>query len=135
MKRSKALWILLLLGLLGTAAVAGFLVGTGALRSYEGTATYPLADVRSAAVYSHLAQVQAVPAQTNFHAEVYAKAWLPGPVDFDRIFSARIDGGALTVTETPFPAEFLGMFPQPYEMRITLYLPSGVCDTLEEVRR
>ncbi|MEL7610705.1 MAG: hypothetical protein AAGU74_14525 [Bacillota bacterium] len=136
MKRStKILLALLLAGLLGTAATAGILIGTGTLYSREASKTYPITNVMSAKAYTHLAVLELVPAQGDYRAEVYAKAWLEGPVDPDKIFSADVEGGALTVTETPFPSTFLGLFPQPYEMKITLYLPESVLASLEEVRR
>ena len=113
----------------------GFLFGTGTLRSYEGTKSYALADIESVTVYAHLAQVRVVPSQTDYRAEVYAKAWLAGPIDFDKIFAVHADSGAFNVTETPFPAEFLGVFPQPYEMRITLYLPADASASMKEVRQ
>ena len=136
MKRStKVLLALLLIGLLGTATTVGLLLGTGTLYSREAAKTYPIGEVKSATAYTHFAALEVVPVQGDYRAEVTAKAWLEEPIDLNGIFSASVEDEVLTVTETPFPSKFFGLFPQPYEMKITLYLPENVCASLEEVQK
>ena len=57
---------------------------------------------------------------------------LPGSVNMDDVVDVRVQDGVLVVTETPFTAEFIGVFPQPYEMKITVYMPQELCDTYGE---
>ncbi len=136
MKRTgKILAYLLAVGLIGVAAVIGVVLSTGHIRPYAETKSYSIETVQRAQISLHAAQVTAVPVTENSRVEVYVHAWLPNAIDFDQIVSVEVADGALIVTETPFSNEFLGMFPQPYEMKITLYLPAAACDQIEEVRK
>lgn len=136
MKRAgKILAILLLIGLLGTAAAVGIVLGTGYIRPFAETNVYSVEDIERAQLNLHFAQVSAVPVTENYRVEVYVHAWLEYPLDFDEIMSVEVQDGTLSVTETSFPAEFMGMFPQPYEMKMTLYLPAEACRQIEEVRK
>ncbi len=135
MKRTgKTLTILLIIGFVGVAATVGAALSTGHIRPYAETKSYPAENVQRTELNLHSAQVTAVPVTENYRAEVYVHAWLPRPLDFDQIASVEVTDGVLTVTETSFPNEFLGMFPQPYEMRITLYLPAKACRQIEEAK-
>lgn len=135
MKRtSKILLILMAIGFVGVAGIVGIAVGTGHIRPYAQTQRYSVENVQRAQLNLHHAQVTAVPATADYRVEVYVNAWLPNPIDFDKIAAIDVADGTLTVTETPFSAEFLGLFPQPYEMNITLYLPAAACERIEEAR-
>lgn len=128
-KMTKLLLILFIAGLCGTAVTLGYIMGSGQLMSREAAKDYavdePFHELKLDTV---AAQVLMVPSE-DVHVEAYAKAWLPGPVDMDDVVDVDVRGGVLTVTETPFPAEFFGIFPQPYEMRLTIYMPQELCDT------
>lgn len=136
MKRTeKILTTLLIIGFVGVAATIGAVLGTGHIRPYAETKSYPVENVQRTELNLHSAQVTAVPVTENYRAEVYVHAWLEHPIDFDEILSVEVQDGTLAVTETPFPAEFMGLFPQPYEMKMTLYLPAEACRQIEEVRK
>ena len=133
-KMTKLLLILFIIGFCGTAVTMGIIIGSGQLMSHEARKDYaveePFGTLR---LDTTAAQVTVIPSE-KAHVQAYAKAWLPGPVDMDAVVDVRVRDGELTVTETPFPAEFLGMFPQPYEMQLTIYMPQEMCDTyLEEM--
>lgn len=132
MKRTgKVFLILFFVGLLGVVVSLGVIVGTGVIRSYEASKTYSIPEpFTSAQMKSYHAQVLVIPTEGDYRVEGYAKAWLDRPIDMDTVLSVSTEHGVLTVTETPFPAEFLGLFPQPYELLVTLYLPQEICDTL-----
>ncbi len=135
MKRTgKRLTTLFVIGLAGAATVLGVILGTGHIRPYAQTQRYSVENVQRAQLNLHSAQVTAVPAAADYRVEIYVNAWLPNPIDFDQIAAIEVADGTLTVTETPFPAEFLGVFPQPYEMNITLYLSAAACEQIEEAR-
>ena len=136
MKRTnKILITLLIIGFIGVAATVGAALGTGHVRPYAETRRYSVENVERAEINLHSAQVTAVPTTEDYRVEVYVHAWLPRPLDFDQIISVEMTDGVLNITETPFPAELLGMFPQPYQMQITLYLPAAACAQIEEVRK
>ncbi|HWR23975.1 MAG TPA: hypothetical protein VN366_10935 [Feifaniaceae bacterium] len=135
MKRTKILVLLLAIGLAGVIAATGIALGTGHIRPYAETKSYPIEHMERVELSLHCAEVTAVPVTEDYRAEVYVNAWLPRPPEFDRVVSVNVADGTLTITETPFPNEFLGMFPQPYEMKLTLYLPAAACERIEEVRK
>lgn len=127
-KKTKALWILLAVGIAGIAATMGYLFGSGALMSREAVKTYEISELyNTLQLKTSLAQVSVLPEQTGeTRVEAYVKAWLPDEIDMDDVVSVSVKDGALTVTETPFPSEFLGVFPQPYEMNLRVYLPQDI---------
>ena len=133
MKRfDKVLWLLLLVGLVGTIVTVGVVVGGHMLWQYEVTKEFPLqSPVTSAKLDTLGAAVELIPSDKDFRVEVYATAWLEKPLVLDDILSVRQQGGEVTITETAFPQRFLGMFPQPYGLNLKLYLPQQVCDTLK----
>ena len=131
-KSSKILVVLFLIGICGTAVMLGYIMGSGQLMSHEAAKDYAVKEPFNALqLNTAAAQVTAVPSEST-HVKAYAKAWLPGPVNMDGVVDVRVQDGVLIVTETPFPAEFFGVFPQPYEMKITVYMPQELCDTYGE---
>ncbi len=130
----KTLIILMITGLAGIAVILGIILGIGQIRPYAQTQSYPVENVEHIALTLHAAKVTAVPATEQYRAEVYVNAWLPRPPAFDRVVSVTMTDGTLNITETPFPDEFFGIFPQPYEINITLYLPEAACEQLKEVQ-
>ncbi len=133
MKRfDKVLWLLLLVGLVGTIVTVGVVVGGHMLWQYEVTKEFPLqSPVTSAKLDTLGAAVELIPSDKDFRVEVYATAWLEKPLVLDDILSVTQQGSEVTITQTAFPQRFLGMFPQPYGLNLKLYLPQQVCDTLK----
>ncbi len=131
----KTLIILIITGLVGVAVILGVILGMGYIRPYAQTQSYPAENVERAVLTLRAAKVTAVPATEQYRAEVYVNAWLPRPPAFDSIVSVTVTDGTLNITETPFPDEFFGIFPQPYELNITLYLPEAACGQIKEVQK
>ena len=130
----KTLIILVITGLVGVAVILGVILGMGYIRPYAQTQSYPIENVERAVLTLHAAKVIAVPATEQYRAEVYVNAWLPRPPAFEQIVSVTVTDGTLEITETSFPDEFFGIFPQPYEMNITLYLPEAACEQIKEIQ-
>ncbi len=129
-KRAKFLLILMAAGLLGIAIIVAYSVGTGSFTSYEAAKTfYPEGSFQTIQVDASRAEVHVVPSQEAPKIEVYAKAWLPGPIDLTKRFVWTVENQRLTLTEIPFEPAFLGFFPQPYEMTITAYVPQAVYES------
>lgn len=134
-KHGKLLLILLVIGFCGTAVMTGYIMGSGQLMSREDTKDYTVNQAFSGLQLDTVAaQVTVVPSE-KAHVQAYAKAWLPGPVIMDDVVDVRVTDGMLTVTETPFPAEFFGVFPQPYELKLTVYMPEDMCKAYMEERK
>ncbi len=131
--RIKNWVIVLLVGVTGIALVIVYMMGTGLLMSHEAAETYALpADFQKIEVGASRAQVTVLPAEDAPRVTVYAKAWVSGPIDLSKRFSFHLEGETLTLSEIPFEAVFLGVFPQPYEMTITAYVPAAVYDSYLE---
>ena len=48
----------------------------------------------------------------------------------DDVLTVGISDGTLQIKELGFPSDFLGIFPQPYEMKVTVYAPEDVLDAM-----
>jgi|GEM_PF-1742926 len=131
-KSTKVLLVLLVIGIGGTAIVFGYIMGSGQLMSHEDTHDYAVNErFEELQLDTVAAQIDMVPSE-QAHVTAYAKAWLPEPVNLDNVVDVRVENGILTMTETPFPSTFFGVFPQPYELKLTLYMPRQICEAYQE---
>lgn len=131
-KTTKRLVALLLTGLCGIAVTAGYIIGSGQLASREARKEYAVSEpFETVRLETCAARVRFVPSQQT-RVAAYVKAWLPAPVDMDERVDVRVEDGVLTVTETPFEPAFIGVFPQPYEMQITVWMPREIAAAYEE---
>lgn len=130
MKKQVKRWLLvLLISVAGIALTGVVLMGSGMLMSREASKTYPIdAAIDHVKVEAVRAQVTLVPEAGEPRVVAYAKAWLPEPIDLDEHVALSVSDGTLTITETAFAEQFLGLFPQPYEMALTVYVPQAVYD-------
>lgn len=133
MKRfDKVLCLLLLIGLVGAAVTCGVIVGDKMLWQYDQNKAYPLQEPITTVVLDIPGSaVELIPSETDFRVEAHASAWLEQSFDMEQILTVTQADDVLTLTQTPFPQRFLGMFPQPYALDIKLYLPQQVCDAIE----
>jgi hypothetical protein len=131
-KSTKILLILLLIGIGGTAIVFGYIMGSGQLMSHEDTQDYIVNEKFEKLQLDTVAAQIDIVSSEQAHVSVYAKAWLPEPVNMDNVVDVRVENGILTMTETPFPSTFFGVFPQPYELKLTLYMPREICEAYQE---
>jgi hypothetical protein len=76
------------------------------------------------------AQVEMV-ASDECRVEAYVKAWRIGEIDMDDVLAVRLEDDVLEIEEKGFPSDFLGLFPQPYEMKLMIYAPQSVLDVAE----
>jgi hypothetical protein len=126
-KKVKRLISGLVIGVIGAAATIGVMVGTGALMSREAEKTYHFDEPFTAYAFPDPERVSAevdFMQGDEYRAEAYIKAWRPEPIDIDELVSLEVKDGVLYITQTPFPDDFLGFFPQPYELRLTVYAPA-----------
>lgn len=131
MKR-EILLIIFIIGLCGTAVMFGYIMGSGQLMSHEASKDFevnePFDELKLDTV---AAQVNIVPSEDT-RVTAYAKAWLPEPVRIDDVVDVRVEDSVLTIVETPYPSKFFGVFPQPYELILTVYMPVDMVDTFQE---
>ncbi len=129
---TKVLLILLFIGIGGAAIVFGYIVGSGQLMPRDATQDYAVKEsFHELNLDTAGAHIDLIPSEQT-HITAFAKAWLPEPVNMDDVVKVKVQDGALNITETPFPSTFLGVFPQPYELRLTLHLPPDICEAYRE---
>ncbi len=126
--KTKVLLILFAVSIAGIATTMGIIMGSSTLMSRGAEKTYAItAPFDTMEFDTVLGQVTVLPAEDGeARVEASAKAWLPEEIDMDEHIRVDVADGVLTVTETPFPDEFLGVFPQPYEMILRVYVPQYV---------
>jgi len=128
MKKNVKRWLtVILIGFLGTACTMIYLLATDRLMSREATEVFALEGTfDTLEVRTVRAGVEVVPTSDAPKVEVYAKAWLPESIKLKEHVEWSVQQGKLAITEIPFPDTFLGLFPQPYEMYMTVYVPESV---------
>lgn len=126
-KRTKMLWAGLAVGLIGIAVTIGLAIATDAIMSRDDSGTYyfdePFHTVQFPDKDNRLSEIEVLAG--DYRVEAYIKAWRPELIDIDRMLSFNVSDGELYITMTPFPDDFLGMFRQPYELKIAVYSPLG----------
>lgn len=131
-KLTKTLLVLMLIGIGGVTVMMAFIMGSGTLMSREAQNDYAVEqDFSDVKMDTVMAQVTVEPSEQT-HVTAYAKAWLSAPIDMDAIVDVSVKDGVLRVKESPFPDEFFGIFPQPYELKLTLYLPQEIYDAVSD---
>ena len=130
-KTTKLFIVLLIVGAAGLAAALAAAVAAGAIYSREASASYTFDEAQTAiSLDLKQAQVELVPSG-ECRVKAYVKAWRPDEIDLDSVLDVRAEGRVLTIEEKGFPSDFLGLFPQPYEMKLTIYAPQAVLETAE----
>lgn len=124
-KSVKLLWAGFAIGFIGCAATIGVVIGTGTLMSRETQKTYAITEPFESVVFPPTSHTTTAVEQSKdgYSVEAYVKAWRPEDIDLDKIVSFDVKDGVLYITETPFPDDFFGFFPQPYELRLTVHAP------------
>ena len=134
-KRTKFFLLLFLISFALTMAMAGALVLTGAVyhRESHETVALPDAQYENIAFDTSLASVTVAPSdEGKTEAEVSVYAWRGEAFHAAEQVRLDIKDGVLTLTELPFPMDFLGFFPQPYAMNITLNVPLHVYEAWQK---
>ena len=131
MRSVKFYLILLAVAVIGIAIVGTYVVASGTLISREASESYAISEgITKLQFETTRAQVSYFMTKELPRLEVYAKAWLPEPIDFSERLVINVEGTTLTVKEVPFESTFLGLFPQPYEMSITAFVPEAVYQSI-----
>ena len=121
----------LILGFVGMAVAFGVIMGTGSLMSREAESVYTIDEPFETVVLDiGQADVSLVPTDGTSTVGASIKAWRPEPINIDTVIGVRVEGGVLTITETPFPNDFLGVFAQPYELKLTIRIPEDIDVTI-----
>ena len=128
MKKATKVWFMFTLaGLVGILGTIGYLMASNQLMSREAQKVIQVKESFHAIELGLVHGEATVLADNqNQGVEVFVKAWLPDEINVDEVLKCTVENDTLTIKETPFPSNFLGYFPQPYEMRLTVYVPDDV---------
>lgn len=63
--------------------------------------------------------------------ELYLNLWTDEDIVAEDAVNIAAEEGVLTITEQPPINKFLGMFPQPYELKITIHAPADMIDSID----
>ncbi|MEN6471542.1 MAG: hypothetical protein ABFC62_08760 [Clostridiaceae bacterium] len=137
MRKSTKLYLTVFFISLGlTMATAGAFVLTGTVYHHESHESVTLvgAEYTDIVLETSLASVEIVPKDGGAtEAAVSLYAWRGADFHAAEHVTLTVKNGALVLTELPFPMDFLGFFPQPYAMDITLSVPREIYKA-QEVR-
>lgn len=117
-------------------AMTGALVLTGTIYHRESHESIELNDAAYTDVELHLnsALITMEPNDIgNTKANISLYAWRGDDFNASEYVRLTVENGVLVLTELPFPMDFLGFFPQPYAMNITLSVPRAIYEA-EEVK-
>lgn len=129
-KSTKVLIILMIVGAVGLAAMLAAIVGTGLMYSRETASTYEYEEIPKAIVMDMKQAQISLMSSDECRVEAYVKAWRTGEIEMNDVLTVNMADGTLQIEELGFPSDFLGIFPQPYEMKVTVYAPQDVLDTM-----
>lgn len=135
MRKSTKLYLtVFFISLALTLATAGAFVLTGTVCHRESHESVALADAEYTDIVlgTSLATVELVPNDGGItEAAVNLYAWRGADFHAAAHIALKVENGALVLTELPFPMDFLGFFPQPYAMDITLSVPQEIYEARE----
>lgn len=135
MRKSTKLYLtVFLISLTLTAATAGAFVLTRTVYHHESHESVALAGAAYTDIVlnTSLATVELMPNDGgNTEAAVNLYAWRGADFHAAEHVTLTVENGALVLTELPFPMDFLGFFPQPYAMDITLSVPREIYEARE----
>lgn len=128
-KLTKRVLILFIVGIAGMAIMFGIIYASGILISRDNTAVKNIDEqVELIDINVEKADVVFVPTENERRIEAYTKYWTGKEIDVWDIAIVETQDNVLMISEKQPEATFLGIFPQPYELKITIYAPQDMID-------
>lgn len=130
-KSTKRLLILFGIGVVGLALTISIIMGTGTLSHREAAKIYEIDESFDTVQLNTVhAQVSFAETEDQSRLETSGTAWMGEDFDMENLIQVKVENNVLTISEQPFESNFFGMFPQPYELKITLSAPKDVIDKI-----
>lgn len=130
-KSTKRLLILFGIGVVGLALTISIVIGTGTLSHRDAAKVYEIDEPFSMVQLNTInAQVMFSETEDQSRLDTNVIAWMDKELNMDELIQINVENDVLTISEHPFESNFLGMFPQPYELKITLSAPKAVIDKI-----
>lgn len=130
-KSTKRLLIIFGIGVVGLALTISIVIGTGTLSHREAAKLYEIDEPYDTVQLNTVhAQITFAEAEEQSRLETSVTAWMGKELNMDELLRVKVENDVLMISEQPFESNFLGMFPQPYELKITLSAPKAVIDKM-----
>jgi hypothetical protein len=130
-KTTKTLFIVFGIGIAGMAVMIAVILGTKLLASRDNAATIAVGEQTQRIVLDTDKATVIFVASDERKIETALNLWAESAIDVRDVALVTTDGSALIITETPPTDKFLGLFAQPYELKITIYAPQGMIDDID----
>lgn len=130
-KLTKISLIVFLIGIVGLVAMMGIILGSGILGSkYKEDVIVVSNDIQDIELELDKASVE-VEESDEIKIESYLNLWTDEDIEVGDVAVITTQQDVLTITETAPTNKFLGMFPQPYELKITIHAPADMIDDID----
>ena len=130
-KSTKILFIIFGAGAVGMAVLIALILGTGMLASRDNADTIVLSEQIESIVLNTDEHLVTLVASNERKIVTSVNLWADEEIDVAGIAVVSTQGGTLTITQTPPTGKFLGLFAQPYELKITIYVPRDMIDDID----
>lgn len=130
-KLTKISLIVFLIGIVGLIAMMGIMLGSG---TFGPKVTEDVMVIREDINHIELRLDKAsveLEESDEIKIELYLNLWTDEDIEAGDAAVMTTEEGVLTITEQPPTNKFLGMFPQPYELKITIHAPAGMIDDID----
>lgn len=130
-KLTKISLIVFLIGIVGLIAMLGIILGSGILGSKDKEDVIVVSnDIQDIELELDKASVE-VEESDEIKIESYLNLWTDEDIEVGDVAVITTQQDVLTITETAPTNKFLGMFPQPYELKITIHAPADMIDDID----
>ncbi len=130
-KLTKRTLIIFGISAIGLAATIAVILGAGILKSADNDEVVMISEqVERISLDVDKASVTLIESE-ELKIESQLNLWADEQILASDVAIITSSGGVLTITETPPGGKFLGIFPQPYELKITIHAPRGMVDDID----
>lgn len=130
-KLTKISLIVFGIGIVGLIAMIGIILGSGILSSKDKEDVIVVSnDVRDIDLELDKAIIE-FEESDEIKIESYLNLWTDEDIEVGDVAVITTQQGVLKITETAPTNKFFGMFPQPYELKITIHAPADMIDDID----
>ena len=130
-KITKVMLIAFIIGFVGLGITTAFLLVSGRLASRDNSKAFEIpCDAHTIIINTDKAHVNLVKSD-DMRIELYLNLWADIDIDARDVAVIEYDEGTVIINETAPDNKFFGIFPQPYEIIITVRTPESLLKETE----
>lgn len=130
-KLTKISLIVFGIGIVGLVVTIGIILGSGILGSKDKEDVIVVSnDIKDIELELDRASVE-FEESDEIKIESYLNLWTDKEIEVGDVAIITTHQDVLTITETAPTNKFFGMFPQPYELKITIHAPADMIDDID----